>query len=115
MFAPRFNPKLLQSNPPSLILSCLVVFQAVNSLLGRLGFIEDMKFQVDVSYVEFLLRVKHAEESARENGTWDAPHPWLNMFVSKRDVADFDRVVFKRMLKEGVGGPILVYPLLRSK
>ncbi|KAL3586756.1 hypothetical protein D5086_013623 [Populus alba] len=91
------------------------VDKAVNSLLGRLGFVEDMKFQVDVSYVEFLLRVKHAEESARENGIWDAPHPWLNMFVSKRDVADFDRVVFKGMLKEGVGGPMLVYPLLRSK
>ncbi|KAJ6330373.1 hypothetical protein OIU76_009061 [Salix suchowensis] len=91
------------------------VDKAVNSLLGRLGFIEDMKFQVDVSYVEFLLRVKHVEVSARANGTWDAPHPWLNMFVSKRDIADFDRVVFKRMLKNGVGGPMLVYPLLRSK
>ncbi|KAB5553071.1 hypothetical protein DKX38_010382 [Salix brachista] len=91
------------------------VDKAVNTLLGRLGFIEDMKFQVDVSYVEFLLRVKHVEVSARANGTWDAPHPWLNMFVSKRDIADFDRVVFKRMLKNGVGGPMLVYPLLRSK
>ena len=95
--------------------SLLVVLQDVDSLLGRLGFIEDMKFQVDVSYVDFLLRVKHAEVPARANGTWDAPHPWLNMFVSKRDIADFDRVVFKGMLKRGVGGPMLVYPLLRSK
>ncbi|WCJ29336.1 Cytokinin dehydrogenase 7 [Euphorbia peplus] len=88
---------------------------AVNSLLGRLGFMEDLKFQVDVSYVEFLLRVKHVEEHARANGIWDAPHPWLNIFVSKRDIAEFDRMVFKGMLKEGVGGPMLVYPLLRSK
>lgn len=87
----------------------------VNSLLGRLRFVEDLKFQVDVTYVEFLLRVKRAEEHARANGIWDSPHPWLNMFVSKRDIADFDRVVFKNMLKEGVGGPMLVYPLLRSK
>ncbi|KAJ9168159.1 hypothetical protein P3X46_019718 [Hevea brasiliensis] len=87
----------------------------VKSLLGRLGFINDLKFQMDVTYVEFLSRVKQVEEHARANGTWDSPHPWLNMFISKRDIADFDRMVFKRLLKEGVGGPMLMYPLLRSK
>ncbi|KDP34032.1 hypothetical protein JCGZ_07603 [Jatropha curcas] len=87
----------------------------VNSLLGRLRFVEDLQFQVDVNYVDFLLRVKRVEEHARANGIWDSPHPWLNLFVSKRDIADFDRMIFKNMLKEGVGGPMLVYPLLRSK
>ncbi|KAF2285040.1 hypothetical protein GH714_037518 [Hevea brasiliensis] len=91
------------------------VDRVVSSLLGRLRFVEDLKFQVDVTYVEFLLRVKPVEERARANGIWDSPHPWLNMFVSKRDIADFDRMVFKKILKEGVGGPMLVYPLLRSK
>ncbi|EEF46135.1 cytokinin dehydrogenase 7 [Ricinus communis] len=88
---------------------------AVNSLLGRLGFLEDLRFQVDISFVDFLLRVKRVEENARANGIWDAPHPWLNMFVSKKDIADFDQMVFKRILKEGVGGPMLVYPLVRSR
>ncbi|KAJ4833614.1 Cytokinin dehydrogenase 7 [Turnera subulata] len=88
---------------------------AVNSLLGRLGFVRKLEFEVDLSYVEFLLRVKQAEIEARRNGIWDAPHPWLNLFVSKKDIADFDRVVFKRILKEGVGGPMLLYPLVRSK
>ncbi len=73
--------------------------QVVKSLLGRLGFINDLKFQMDVTYVEFLSRVKQVEEHARANGTWDSPHPWLNMFISKRDIADFDRMVFKRLLK----------------
>ncbi|XP_015884552.1 cytokinin dehydrogenase 7 [Ziziphus jujuba] len=87
----------------------------VNRLLAGLGFVKLLKFEVDVSYEEFLLRVKRAEEHAKANGIWDAPHPWLNLFVSKLDIIDFDRMVFKKILKEGVGGPMLVYPLLRSK
>lgn len=89
--------------------------QAVNRLMGRLGFMEGLRFQVDVSYTEFLLRVKRAEEEAKANGIWDSPHPWLNMFVSKSNVYQFDQVVFKNILKDGVGGPMLIYPLLRSK
>ncbi|GMN63294.1 hypothetical protein TIFTF001_032366 [Ficus carica] len=88
---------------------------AVNKLMGRLGFVEGLRFQVDVSYMEFLLRVKRAEEEAKANGIWDSPHPWLNMFVSKSNVYQFDQVVFKNILKDGVGGPMLIYPLLRSK
>ncbi|CAA2990522.1 cytokinin dehydrogenase 7 [Olea europaea subsp. europaea] len=87
----------------------------VERLLGQLGFCKDLRFEVDLSYLDFLLRVKRAEEEAKASGIWEAPHPWLNIFVSKRDIADFDRVVFKNILKHGVGGPMLVYPLLRSK
>ncbi|KAL2517957.1 Cytokinin dehydrogenase 7 [Abeliophyllum distichum] len=87
----------------------------VEQLLGQLRFCEDLRFEVDVQYVDFLLRVKRAEKEAKEGGIWDAPHPWLNLFVSKTGIADFDRVVFKNILKHGVGGPMLVYPLLRSK
>ncbi|KAM4130280.1 hypothetical protein ACJW30_01G088600 [Castanea mollissima] len=86
----------------------------VDGLLGRLGFVENLKFELDLSYTEFLLRVKHAEEHARAHGLWDAPHPWLNLFVSKSDIDEFDRAVFKNILKGGVGGPMLIYPLLRS-
>lgn len=89
--------------------------QTVNRLLAGLGFVEGLEFQVDLSYMAFLLRVKRAEEDAKANGIWDAPHPWLNLFVSKSDIVEFDRVVFKNLLKEGVGGPMLIYPLLRSK
>lgn len=85
------------------------------TLLGRLGYCKGLRFQVEVSYVDFLMRVKHSEEEAKANGIWDAPHPWLNIFVSKKDIASFDQLVFNNILKHGVGGPILVYPLLRSK
>ncbi|PHU28767.1 Cytokinin dehydrogenase 7 [Capsicum chinense] len=65
--------------------------------------------------MDFLLRVNHAEQAARGSGIWDTPHPWLNMFVSKRDIAAFNRVVFQNIIKGGVNGPLLTYPLLRSK
>ena len=87
----------------------------MDRLLGRLRFIQGLKFQTDVTYTEFLLRVKRVEEDAKASGTWDAPHPWLNLFVSKSNIVDFDREVFKKILKDGVDGPILVYPLLRTK
>ncbi|GAB4836927.1 Cytokinin dehydrogenase 7 [Ancistrocladus abbreviatus] len=87
----------------------------VERLVGRLRFCENLRFDVDVTYREFLLRVKKVEQQAQANRIWDAPHPWLNLFISKRDIADFDRVVFKNMLKDGIGGPMLIYPLLRSR
>ncbi|KAK9946204.1 hypothetical protein M0R45_011679 [Rubus argutus] len=93
-----------------------IVDMGVNRLLaGGLRFVKELKFQLDVEYEEFLLRVKHSEDHAKASGIWDSPHPWLNLFVSKSDIANFDRVVFKEILKDGIGGPMLVYPLLRSK
>lgn len=91
------------------------VDKTVDRLLTGLRFIENLRFQVDVSYTEFLLRVKRAEEQAKLNGIWYAPHPWLNFFVAKKDIAEFDRVVFKSILKRGIDGPMLVYPTLRRE
>ncbi|KAG8381764.1 hypothetical protein BUALT_Bualt05G0006500 [Buddleja alternifolia] len=96
-------------DPPS------TVDKRVKRLIRELKFVEGLMFNIDVGYMDFLLRVKCAEERAKASGIWDAPHPWLNLFVSKRDILDLDRLVFKKILKDGVGGPILVYPLLRSK
>lgn len=91
------------------------VDSVVDGLLGQLGYIKNLRFQVDMSYVDFLTRVKVAEQHAKANGIWDAPHPWLNIFVSKSDISTFERLVFRNILKRGIGGPMLVYPLLRSK
>lgn len=84
-------------------------------MIGGLEFVEGLRFELDVEYMKFLLRVKRVEEEAKAKGIWGAPHPWLNLFVSKTDIVDFDRLVFKNILKHGVGGPMLLYPLLRSK
>lgn len=103
--------------PPNYLTPSFFVFlQAADRLLGKLGFVEGLRFQVDLSYSRFVLRVQRVEADAKATGVWDdAPHPWLNMFVSKSDIFEFDRVFFKSILKDGVGGPILVYPLLRAK
>ncbi|XP_068660438.1 cytokinin dehydrogenase 7 [Aristolochia californica] len=89
--------------------------KVVNEMLRPLRFIRRLTFSVDLDYVDFLLRVKRAEMAAKASGIWDTPHPWLNLLVSKRNIKDFDRMVFKKILKNGVGGPMLVYPLMRSK
>lgn len=92
-----------------------VFLQVAKRLLKGLRFVERLEFHTDVRYSEFLLRVKHVEQQAKASGIWDAPHPWLNLFVSKASIHDFDRMVFKGILKGGIGGPMLVYPLLRRR
>ncbi|XP_060208580.1 cytokinin dehydrogenase 7 isoform X2 [Lycium barbarum] len=103
------------SNNPDHHPSTSTVNMVVEKLLGRLRFIKHLRFEIDLTYMKFLLRVKHVEQAARDSGIWDTPHPWLNMFVSKRDIAAFNRIVFQNILKDGVNGPMLTYPLLRSK
>lgn len=91
------------------------VDKRLERIVGMLRYCRGLRVEAEVSYVEFLLRVKRAEEEAKANGIWDAPHAWLNLFVSKAHIAHFDAVVFKNILKHGIGGPMLLYPLLRSK
>ncbi|CAO2169325.1 unnamed protein product [Urochloa humidicola] len=88
---------------------------AVRRMMAPLKNVRGLEFAAEVGYVDFLSRVNRVEEEARRNGSWDAPHPWLNLFVSARDIADFDRTVIKGMLADGIDGPMLVYPMLKSK
>ncbi|PKI44086.1 hypothetical protein CRG98_035523 [Punica granatum] len=87
----------------------------VDVLLRRLRYVDGLEFQADVSYRDFLLRVKQEEQEARVQGAWYKPHPWLNIFLSRTDIAKFDQAVFKTVLKDGIGGRLLVYPVLRHK
>uniref|UniRef100_A0A453T991 Cytokinin dehydrogenase 1 FAD/cytokinin binding domain-containing protein n=1 Tax=Aegilops tauschii subsp. strangulata TaxID=200361 RepID=A0A453T991_AEGTS len=87
----------------------------MGEMMRRLKYVRGLEYAADVGYVEFLSRVNRVEEEARRSGSWAAPHPWLNLFVSARDIADFDRAVLKGMLADGVDGPMLIYPMLKSK
>lgn len=87
----------------------------LEAMMGNLKYLRGLEFVADVAYVEFLTRVNRAEAAAKSAGTWDAPHPWLNLFVSASDIVDFERKIFQGVLREGIGGPMLVYPLLKSK
>ncbi|KAI3953408.1 hypothetical protein MKW92_018958, partial [Papaver armeniacum] len=47
--------------------------------------------------------------------TLDVPHPWLNLFVPKSRISEFDSQVFLGILgKNKSSAPILVYPTYRN-
>ncbi|PKA47037.1 Cytokinin dehydrogenase 11 [Apostasia shenzhenica] len=91
------------------------VDQRTAEMLQRLRYIRGLEFYAHVPYIDFLTRVKRAEVEARANGSWHTPHPWLNILVSASDIVDFDREIFRKILRHGIGGPMLVYPMLRRK
>ncbi|RRT43367.1 hypothetical protein B296_00036542 [Ensete ventricosum] len=97
------------SMPPSLLL----VFIRDASLLS---FVPGFAFANDVSYMGFLDRVHTGELKLRSMGLWDVPHPWLNIFVPKSRIRDFEIGVFKGILKPNNSmGPVLIYPLKKNK
>ncbi|KAI3736956.1 hypothetical protein L2E82_26946 [Cichorium intybus] len=91
------------------------VNQEVDALLKKLNYIPASEFTTDLPYVEFLNRVHKAELKLRSKGLWDVPHPWLNLFVPKSRIADFDQGVFKGILGNKTSGPILIYPMNKNK
>ncbi|XP_014500389.1 cytokinin dehydrogenase 3 [Vigna radiata var. radiata] len=86
-------------------------------LLQELSYIPGFYYEKDVSYVEFLNRVRSGELKLQSQGLWDVPHPWLNLFIPKSQIMDFDSGVFKNIiLKRNITtGPVLVYPMNRNK
>lgn len=85
--------------------------------MNGLNYLPGFKFENDASYVEFLNRVRSGELKLQSEGQWDVPHPWLNLFIPKSRIADFDQGVFRDIvLKRNITtGPVLVYPMNRSK
>lgn len=64
----------------------------------------------------FLDRVHNGEMKLRSMGLWDVPHPWLNIFVPKSRIRDFEIGVFKGILRPNNSmGPVLIYPLKKNK
>uniref|UniRef100_A0A7N0R9Q1 cytokinin dehydrogenase n=2 Tax=Kalanchoe fedtschenkoi TaxID=63787 RepID=A0A7N0R9Q1_KALFE len=91
------------------------VDQEVEDLLSELQYIPATEFTTDLPYVDFLDRVHKAELKLRAKGLWDVPHPWLNLFVPKSKIAEFDEGVFKGILGKKTSGPILIYPMNKNK
>lgn len=89
--------------------------QVVGGMQASLSYIRGLSFSKDVSYVEFLNRVYSQEVALCELGIWQAPHPWLCLFVPRSHIQRLDAAMFKTKLTMGVGGPMLMYPMLKSK
>lgn len=91
------------------------VDKVMGRIISRLSFIPRLIYSVEVPYVDFLNRVRVEESNLRSRGLWDVPHPWLNMFVPRRQIQHFTTSLLKIMSPDTVKGPILVYPVNRSK
>ncbi|RDX64779.1 Cytokinin dehydrogenase 3, partial [Mucuna pruriens] len=93
------------------------VDKEIQILLQGLAYIPGFYYEKNVSYVEFLNRVRSGELKLQSQGLWDVPHPWLNLFIPKSQILDFNSGVFKDIvLKRNISaGPVLVYPMNRNK
>ncbi|XP_020225613.1 cytokinin dehydrogenase 3 [Cajanus cajan] len=93
------------------------VDKEIKVLLQGLVYIPGFYYEKNVSYVEFLNRVRSGELKLQSQGLWDVPHPWLNFFIPKSQILDFDSGVFRDIvLKRNISsGPVLVYPMNRNK
>eukprot|EP00250_Pteridium_aquilinum_P004125 c14357_g1_i1 orf=159-1763(+) len=90
--------------------------QVVEELQRELGYIRGLSFSKDVGYLEFLNRVHAQEEVLRELGMWQAPHPWLCLLVPRSHILVLHDLMFLHTnLTNGVGGPMHMYPMLKSK
>ncbi|KDP33841.1 hypothetical protein JCGZ_07412 [Jatropha curcas] len=89
----------------------------LEQMYGELSFIAGFKTEKDVGYVEFLDRVRNGELKLQSEGLWEVPHPWLNLFLPKSSISDFNSGVFRDIvLKRNITtGPVLVYPMNRNK
>lgn len=89
--------------------------QKVDELLSELSYIRSTLFMSEVSLVEFLDRVHLSEMKLRAKGLWEVPHPWLNLLVPKSKIGDFAKEVFGNILIDNSNGPIIIYPVDKSK
>jgi cytokinin dehydrogenase len=93
-----------------------VLEERVEKMLAPLNYIRSLMFSTDVSYFKFLNRIYDlVEVRSRALKLWDAPHPWLNLFVPASSITTFDSLIFKELFPVEFGGPILVYPVNRDK
>ncbi|CAN6444181.1 unnamed protein product [Victoria cruziana] len=91
------------------------VDQEVDRLMAKLSCIPSTVFMSDVPYVDFLDRVHASEVKLQSQGLWEVPHPWLNLFIPRSKIHQFAREVFGKILTDSSNGPILIYPLNKTR
>ncbi|XP_050231424.1 cytokinin dehydrogenase 6 [Mercurialis annua] len=89
--------------------------EEIVKLLSQLRYIPSTLFLSEVPYIEFLDRVHVSEVKLRSKGLWEVPHPWLNLLIPKSKIHDFAEEVFGNILTDTSNGPILIYPVNKSK
>ncbi|CAL9756951.1 unnamed protein product [Musa acuminata subsp. burmannicoides] len=89
--------------------------EVVEEIARRMSHLPSHLYGAEVSYYDFLNRVRMEEMSLRSVGLWEVPHPWLNMFVPKSGIKAFRDLLLENISPDEFAGPILLYPLLRDK
>ncbi|XP_042496603.1 cytokinin dehydrogenase 3-like [Macadamia integrifolia] len=93
-----------------------VVQEVMEQVLSQLSVIPWTRAQIDdISYFNFLNRVKQEEKKLRNRGLWEVPHPWLNVFIPKSHIKPFKNLLLKTISSIPPNGPVLIYPVLRHK
>ncbi|MBA0781580.1 hypothetical protein Gotri_002490 [Gossypium trilobum] len=92
-----------------------IVNQEIMTSLSQLNHIPSTLFQSQVPYIEFLDRVHISEIKLRSKGLWEVPHPWLNLLIPRSNIHIFAQQVFGNILTNTSNGPILIYPVNKSK
>ncbi|XP_072957671.1 cytokinin dehydrogenase 3-like [Typha angustifolia] len=91
------------------------VQQVVENVTRKMSYMPSYIHIVEVSYFDFLNRVRMEELSLRRIDLWDVPHPWLNMFVPKSGIEEFKDLLMANISPDDFEGLILIYPLLSDK
>ncbi|PWA67666.1 cytokinin oxidase 3 [Artemisia annua] len=91
--------------------------EELQNILKALHFDPGFIFNKVASLFDFLNRVRAEELLLTTLGLWDVPHPWLNLFVPRSRIMDFNQGVFVDIVKNQSesAGPFLVYPINRKK
>ncbi|KAD0683018.1 hypothetical protein E3N88_43861 [Mikania micrantha] len=86
-------------------------------IFSSLNFIPGFIFNKDATFFDFLNRVRSEELYLQSLGLWDIPHPWLNLFVQRSRIEDFNQGVLVDIVqKQGLSaGPFIIYPINRNK
>ncbi|KAF8396198.1 hypothetical protein HHK36_017811 [Tetracentron sinense] len=92
-----------------------IMNQEIESFLSQLSYIPSTLFLSEVPYLEFLDRVHVSEIKLRSKGLWEVPHPWLNLLIPKSKIHDFAKEVFGNILTDTSNGPVIIYPLNKTK
>ncbi|VVB06727.1 unnamed protein product [Arabis nemorensis] len=92
-----------------------IINQEVKESLSELSYISSTLFSSEVTYEEFLDRVHVSEIKLRSKGQWEVPHPWLNLLVPRSTMNEFAKGVFGNILTDTSNGPVIVYPVNKSK
>ena len=82
--------------------------------------LDDLSFDggidiLEFSYFDWQNRLATVVTELQENGVWEYPHPWLNLFLPGSQVKSYVSSVLQTLTASEVKDPILLYPFRRSK